>query len=108
MRIARFILGPNHEAIKIEDIFAWSDWFNDHTDVVKSEVIGRYSIRTVFLWKDLNIYRSVNPRLAPWLFETMAVELPEELILEIKRCSTWDEAVEQHERIAAKLGANAE
>jgi hypothetical protein len=67
--------------------------------VVKKELVGSSEVSTVFLCIDHN-YGRIGP---PLLFETMVFGPldPENEIQE--RCSTWDEALEQHQRIVDKL-----
>jgi hypothetical protein len=93
-----------------ETTLTWARWFEEHRAdrIVKQEQIGPYWISTVFLGLDHGLGRmlGISPRNQhPILFETMvfAVVGTERKLDVQERCSTWEEAEEQHERIAEQF-----
>jgi hypothetical protein len=83
------------------DLDTWARWFETSNRVVKQEHIGPYFVSTVFL--------GINHRFVgngpPLIFETMVFHPSASTLgaeMECERCSTYDEAEEQHERIAKK------
>jgi|GraSoiStandDraft_26_1057304.scaffolds.fasta_scaffold208824_2 hypothetical protein len=78
-----------------DEVLAWAEWFQHADRTVVQEYIGPYFVSTVFLALDHN-FSFTGP---PILFETMvfgdgggAVGNYQE------RCSTWDEALDMHQR----------
>jgi hypothetical protein len=61
---------------------------------VKSEVIKEFVISTVFICIDHQFHED-GP---PLLFETMIFPLGDFTSIFCQRCSTWDQALEMHER----------
>jgi hypothetical protein len=107
-----------HEAVPVEDLLEWAREFEACDRIVKQEDVGPYWISTVFLGLDHNYMRACHPELEhrPLLFETMVFEgkiarlislgdrtLTVHESLDCERCSTWDEAVAQHEAMVARL-----
>jgi hypothetical protein len=93
------------------DTVAWGVWFelNRGRRIVKQEEIPPYRVSTLFLGLDHGmgrIFRHDPDPPHPLLFETMVFSnlgaTPKTLNIQ-ERCSTWQEAEVQHERIAAEL-----
>jgi len=93
-----YILDDDHNLIATDDVVAWGQWFgaNENRFVAKTQV-GDATLSTVCIGIDHNFYH----RGPPLLFETMV--FGGEHDEECWRCSTWDEAVAQHERVVAEL-----
>jgi hypothetical protein len=91
-----------HEPVAEPDLLRWSRWFeeagNARRIVARTDVGGR-TVSTVFLGIDHN-FCSVGP---PLLFETMIFGLPDDEEYQ-ERCTTWDEALAQHQRALEYLG----
>lgn len=83
------------------DFLAWAGWFEVNERHVALTEIGEYTVSTVFLGLD---HRYVYPG-PPILFETMvSKKLHRPVWLDIQeRCSTWEEAEAQHERVAVRV-----
>ena len=103
-----YILDAERRAVALNDsqVLEWAKWLEEHRaeKVVKQEQIGPYWISTVFLGFDHGMGRIFgNANARPLLFETMAFVLVgiEHRLQVRERCSTWHEAEEQHERVAA-------
>lgn len=100
----RYILDENHRAVPEPDTLRWADWIEDEKNrIVRSEVVGMYHVSTIFVGVDHCFMGLLHPEKphAPILYETMvfgAVGNVERLSIQ-ERCSTWDEAIEQHIRI---------
>ena len=80
--------------IRCEDLQAWGRWLNENQDKkrVAKDDIGAYWVSTVFLGLDHSF--GDGP---PVLFETMV--FPHDSFSEeyCERCSTWEEALIQHQ-----------
>lgn len=101
-----------HTPIPVADTLEWARWFATHPAerTVKQEMIGNVFVSTVFLGIDHNHSRfftsPADPNARPLLFETMAFFgiRPASKSLDIcERCSTWEEAEVQHEKVAASV-----
>jgi len=98
---AKYIL-DGHDPVEEPDVFKWCAWF-ERTDrhVAKTRVNGVY-ISTIFLGLDHQFGNG-----APLLFETMTFAEDgapigfDQTICE--RCSTWEQAEAQHERVCAMV-----
>lgn len=103
----KYILLPDHTVREEPDLIAWGQWFeNRENRIVKQEQIGPYWVSTVFLGIDHNFSRLMGADEPPLLFETMVFhDSAPNSEIEMERCSTWEEAVAQHERIAAQFRA---
>jgi len=86
-------------AVPCEDPLDWFKWKSTADVQVALAKVGKYRVSTVFLGKDLRLFR--NERGAPLLFETASFEGEEIRIL--WRCSTWLEAEAQHKHICEEL-----
>lgn len=100
----KFIL-QGHIPIPCEDIFIWGRWLEENrkSKIVSQETIGHYFVSTVFLGLD-HRYND-GP---PLLFETMIFDDREKTKIGTsgdigyqERCSTWEQALEMHERAKA-------
>jgi hypothetical protein len=124
--IEYWILDQNHELVPA-DLLVWGRWFEKPENrFVRSEEIGPFQVSTIFLGFDHRIrVLSGQEEGPPLLFETMAFrpstakERRESLDAQQRlgvsgmphlregiaqeRCSTWDEALEQHQRIADQV-----
>ena len=96
MRADKYIL-DGHTPIPCEDTQEWGRWYEKNVEqrrVGLTDLENGVRVSTVFLgldhqWGD-------GP---PLLFETLVFEGMNDEYME--RCSTWDEAVEQHKRIVS-------
>ncbi len=89
----KYILNDQHQAVPCDDLEQWAAWFDNTANRRVSETfICGTRISTVFLGLNHQFGEGT-----PLLFETIAFSKDgEEEFCE--RCSTWDEAVAQHER----------
>ena len=92
-----YILDDDHNLIATDDVAIWGEWFGTADRHVALTEIDGIKVSTVCLGLDHN-YSLDGP---PMLFETMV--FGGEHDEECWRCSTWDEAVAQHERVVAEL-----
>lgn len=92
------------EVFRCASPMMWARWFHDADRRVKWTAIpGGASVSTVFLGINHN-FDETGP---PLLFETMVFHRCRDgRVLgddEQERCSTWDEAIDQHDAMVAKL-----
>lgn len=95
----------------------WAAWMETADRTVAFDTIGPWDISTVFLGLDHGYRSRFDPTVPPLLFETMVflntvtrlirvgvdiIEVHEDMGIQ-ECCSTWDEAVAGHNRIANKL-----
>lgn len=90
-----WILDRNNQPIPCDDVIEWGKWYqaasmSGRRFVAKTD-LGHCEVSTVFLGVDYQF--GDGP---PLLFETMVFGLA--MDQETRRCSTWQEAVEQHEQ----------
>ena len=97
----KYILGGDdgRTPIPVDDVLEWARWLETARRVVARAEIGPFWVSTVFI----GLNQSFLQEYPPLLFETMVFQAPGGESREMARCSTWDEAVEQHERIVARL-----
>jgi hypothetical protein len=101
----RWIL-KGHDAVPC-GLLEWAAWLEastiDKSRIVKQEQVGPYFISTVFLGLN-HRFTGDGP---PLLFETMVFhgENVRGLDVEMARCSTWEEAEQQHARIRSLVFA---
>ena len=100
MSIDKYIL-EGHEPKPVDDLLEWGRWFETADRRVDQTEIGPYFISTVFLGLDYD-YTGKGP---PMLFETMVFVGGDEVFC--ARCSTWDEAVKQHQNAVSRFQAAA-
>jgi hypothetical protein len=95
----RYYILVNHEAQPEPDLLKWADWFNKPANrkVAKTQ-IGSRLVSTIFLGID-HRFLGNGP---PLLFETMIFG-PDRSDDYQERCSTWQEAEEQHARAIEEL-----
>ena len=86
-----YILDHNNQVVPAIDVVSWAKWFETNLNKrrVAFDRVGKIDISTVFLGIDHNWGDG-----KPLLFETMVFDDSEDC----ERCSTWEEAVEQHAR----------
>lgn len=86
--------------VQIEDAQMWAEWF-EHADrrVAWTEVQPGVEVSTVFLGLDHD-FTLLGP---PKLFETMVFSPGHSE--DCWRCSTWEEAIEQHKRAVAEVSS---
>lgn len=87
------------------DFWTWAMWFEDHDNrIVKQENIGTCAVSTICLGLDHSFGNG-----EPIVFETMVfVDGESEVALapgfeSMARCSTYEQALAQHERIAGEV-----
>jgi hypothetical protein len=94
------ILDADHNLIDA-DLMTWAKFIEiPENKIVKQENIGAIRISTVFLGLDHSFGH--GPEL--W-FETMAFGIGGKIPMEFEyqeRCTTWDEALEMHEKACAQ------
>lgn len=100
----KYIL-KGHEPVKEPDLMKWAQWFETASRTVRKDTaivdvagrpVGTIDVSTVFLGLDHSFGRG-----PPMLFETMVFGGP--LDHECERCSTWEEAEQQHERMCERV-----
>lgn len=95
-----YILGPGHIIVPEPDMLTWAQWHaTADRRVALDEVLPDLIVSTVFLGIDHRVFND-GP---PLLFETMVFgdyEDDNEV-----RYSTWDEAVEGHQKMVERLRA---
>ena len=103
----KYILGgeDGHTPVPVDDLMEWAEWLGAHNRTVAAERVGPYRVSTVFIGLDFNIGRLFGGGGGPLLFETMVFATGDNYPhhCDTKRCSTWDEAVEQHQHVVAEL-----
>jgi hypothetical protein len=82
-----------NQVVRCSDLYAWGRWLEHADRQVKLTIQGDVYVSTVFLGLDHRMM-SEGP---PILFETMAFGIPG-FEYDQERYSTWDEAVEGHDR----------
>lgn len=100
IRCGRYVL-VGHEAKEEPDLLTWARWFEDSGRariVDRTELGEAVVVSTVFLALD-HRFSGEGP---PILFETMV--FGGDRHCETRRCSTWDEAIDQHARVVASFG----
>jgi hypothetical protein len=80
------------------NLLAWAQWFEKSERRVAPDIVGDVRVSTVFLGIDHQY--GDGP---PLLFETMVFGGP--LDQEADRCSTWEQAVEMHAAMLARVTA---
>jgi len=85
------------EPVKYDDLEEWARWLEKANRIVARDKTPGVTVSTVFLGLDHRFRGDVGP---PLLFETMIFGGPHDEYQE--RCSTWEEAEEQH-AIAVRL-----
>lgn len=80
------------------DVIKWGKWMELGHNRVRADVIGEARVSTVFLGLDRRFGEG-----PPLLFETMVFGGP--LDGQQERCSTWEEAEAQHERVCERVRA---
>jgi hypothetical protein len=98
MKVNNYIL-KDKVPIPIEDIREWARQFDDDQRLVQRDEYGDITVSTVFLGIDHSFGEG-----RPLLFETMIFGGEHDGYQ--TRCSTWDEAVEQH-KIACVIVSNS-
>lgn len=99
MSEGKYIL-EGHTPVPCHDLMGWALWFESADRKVAVDHVGDSKISTVFLGVD-HAWGANGP---PQLFETMVFGGPMDMHQE--RCSTWDEAVRQHDRVLEQVRQN--
>lgn len=89
----------NREPVPIYNFMEWAEWFETADRVVWQTQHNECEVSTVFLGLD-HQYGS-GP---PLLFETLVFGGDQDGLME--RCSTWDEAEKQHNRVLEIVKGN--
>jgi len=92
----RFYILRNHVVIPASGAVEFGKWVETADRVVSKIQVADIEVSTVFLGIDHQFYNG-----PPLLFETMV--FGGDLDQTCRRCSTWDEAVEQHETILSEV-----
>jgi len=110
-----YILDDENRPVPVEDPLEWAKWLQENRarEIVKLDQIARYFVSTRFMGMDMDIRGAVlammgGPRRAPLVFETHARDTsrsPGEpgFLVEEERCSTWQEAEEQHAEVVRRV-----
>lgn len=94
-----------HDVKRVDDLVEWALWMETAktrvaetigTVKIDGQNVGQVRVSTIFLGLDHSFGNG-----PPLLFETMIFGGP--LDQEQERCSTWEEAEKQHERMIGKL-----
>lgn len=97
MRRRKYYILKDKIPIVVDDLFEWAKNMGDISNtVVKKTVIGETEVSTVFLGVDYQCFNG-----PPLLFETMI--FGGEFDQDVVRCSTWEQAEEQHRDRVYKL-----
>ena len=83
---------------KSVDLYTWAAWFEDDDRHVARTVIDEDVVSTVFLGID---HSMGGPE--PLLFETMIFVGPGHRENWCERCTTWDQALDQHAEALTEL-----
>ena len=96
----KYILGGDdgRTPVPVNDLMVWAHWFETANRRVAVDHVGPYRVSTVFI----GLNHAFSEEHPPLLFETMVFE-GQSGGRDMERCSTWDEAVELHELIVARL-----
>jgi hypothetical protein len=90
------VLDENHRVVLVEGLKEWAAWFEHGVRHVADEQICGVRVSTVFLGLDHGFHGD-----EPLWFETMV--FGGALDQEMWRCSTWDQAVEQHAAVCVEV-----
>lgn len=93
--MSKYYVLNGHETVKAT-LLEWDKWFEKADRTVDKTEIGDARVSTVFIGLDHSWDGG-----RPLLFETMVFGGP--LDEEQERCSTWDEAVQQHAAMVARV-----
>lgn len=98
-----YILDDDNNAVECSSIEEHSTWCsnNHHRFRVDETLHGDWKVSTVFLRYDHSLTGA-----PPLLFETMLFwegEGQRDRDFEMERCSTWEQAVEQHQRMVSSI-----
>ena len=91
----KYIL-DGHNVVVCDDLIKWAEWFEVADRTVARTKIGVVKISTVFLGLDHQFSGG-----KPLLFETLV--FGGELDGEMDRYSTWDEALNGHEKMVERV-----
>lgn len=101
----KFYILENKKVKEVNDCLEWGRWFQNNCNLrqIKREKIGGYLISTVFLGINYGLSKK-----RPLIFETIV--FVENILfksglrneVDVDRCSTYDEALEMHERLVKK------
>lgn len=102
MRSMLFILDDDDNSLAVITTKEWSDWFSENSErrVIADDTVQNVRISTVFLGLDHN-HSGVGP---PLLFETMIFGGDHDQ--HMWRCSTKEQAEEQHARTVSFVRDN--
>ncbi len=92
----RYYILQNQTVVSVPSAKEFGEWVETADRVVSKNQVGDVEVSTVFLGIDHQFYEG-----PPLLFETMV--FGGDLDQTCLRCSTWDEAVEQHENILSEV-----
>ncbi len=99
--MSRFYKLINKQAQPVEDFIEWCEWHARADRNVKYTKVGDVQISTVFLGMDHAHFGG-----PPMLFETMI--FGGAFNEDMDRCSTWEQAEEQHKNMVYKVIATTE
>jgi hypothetical protein len=108
----KYILLPDHTVLPEPDLLKWARWFETGDRRVALTKLerpdGEYNVSTVFLGLD-HAWSPLGRYAPPLLFETMVFKQDGEWLDIQERCSTWDQAIAQHELVVDRVreGINA-
>ncbi len=100
-----YILDEDHNTVGVDNLHEWGVWFEDADRVVRKTDIDGMRVSTVFLGLDHSFSEG-----DPLLFETMVFDkdfkldsAPDDVPDIMLRCSTWEQALVQHQEACAQL-----
>ena len=101
----RYILGADGRTVqRMDDIVEWAFQFDNLERRVAHDFVGAIAISTVFLGIDHRLGGDDDS--APLVFETMVFDTKHDNAeLYTRRCSTWSQAQEQHQKALDRVKA---
>ncbi len=86
----------NKTPIAVDSTLQWAEWFGTSDRIVKQTTVGETEVSTIFLGIDHQHFNG-----PPLLFETMV--FGGKFDQDMDRCSTWEQAKEQHRDMVYKV-----
>ena len=92
-------------AVPVADALEWGHWYATADRQVARDKLDGFTVSTVFLGIDhsMGMGESGHSDDRPLLFETMVFKPNSHDETWCERCSTWDEALEQHQTVLDRV-----